>query len=119
MLLLGLAKMFTLSLCMVSGFPGGFILPLLFTAGAFGEALHLALPFIPQSVAMLCIMGGMSGALMRMPIGAIILLQLLTGQQYLPVIIVACLSGYLLSTYLQAANVRQALKEAEEQSQYD
>ena len=74
LLLLAVVKLFTLSICLGSGFPGGFVFPLLFSAGSLGYAINLLFPFIPLSVAIVGTMAGIGGAVMRMPFTVIILM---------------------------------------------
>ena len=66
LLVLAVVKLFTLSICLGSGFPGGFAFPLFFSAGSLGYATHLLFPFIPLSVAVVGTMAGIGGAVMRM-----------------------------------------------------
>jgi H+/Cl- antiporter ClcA len=115
LLVLSVIKLFTLSVCMQTGFPGGFIFPILFSAGALGAAINLLFPFIPLTVAMLCLMAGAGGALMRLPFSIIMLLTLLTAPDFAPFLIVAAFSGFLVATFVQAGNARHAYQEADTQ----
>jgi H+/Cl- antiporter ClcA len=113
LILLSIAKLLSLTVCLASGFPGGFIFPVLFSAGAMGAALHLIFPFIPQHVAVLCLMAGMGGALLRMPFATILLMGLISSIEFMPVLIVATFTGFLVAGYVRAGNAQQAYAESE------
>lgn len=113
LLLLGVAKLVTLSICLSTGFPGGFIFPLLFAAGSLGVAVHALLPFIPLSVAVVGTMSGVGGAVMRMPIATIILVGILVGPAYMPLIILAAVAGYLVAQVSRGEDARNAYATAE------
>jgi len=112
LLLLAVAKLVTLSVCMSSGFPGGFVFPLLFSAGCLGYAIHLLFPFIPLDVAMIGIMSGIGGAVMRMPFTVMVVMMVLSGPTALPISIVAGFTGFLSATILEAGNARKAMYQA-------
>lgn len=113
LIVVALMKLATLTLCMSSGFPGGFVFPVLFSAGALGAAIHLIFPFIPQYVAVLCLMAGMGGALLRMPFSTILLIGLVSSPEFVPILIVAAFTGFLAAGYLNAGNARQAYSESQ------
>jgi H+/Cl- antiporter ClcA len=112
LLLLAVAKLVTLSVCMSSGFPGGFVFPLLFSAGCLGYAIHLLFPFIPLDVAMIGIMSGIGGAVMRMPFTVMVVMMVMSGPTALPISIVAGFTGFLSATILEAGNARKAMYQA-------
>ena len=112
LLLLAVAKLFTLSVCMSSGFPGGFVFPLFFSAGSLGYAIYLLFPFIPLDVAMIGIMSGIGGAVMRMPFTVMVVMMVMSGSTALPISIVAGFTGFLSATILEAGNARKAMYQA-------
>jgi len=112
LLLLAVAKLFTLSVCMSSGFPGGFVFPLFFSAGCLGYAIHLLFPFIPLDVAMIGVMSGIGGAVMRMPFTVMVIMMVMSGPTALPISIVAGFTGFLSATILEAGNARKAMYQA-------
>ncbi len=112
LLLLAVVKLFTLSVCMSSGFPGGFVFPLFFSAGSLGYAIHLLFPFMPLDVAMIGIMAGIGGAVMRMPITVMIVMMVMSSPTALPISIVAAFTGFLSATILDAGNARKAMYKA-------
>jgi H+/Cl- antiporter ClcA len=112
LLLLAVAKLFTLSVCLSSGFPGGFVFPLFFSAGSLGYAFHLLFPIIPLDVAMIGIMSGIGGAVMRMPFTIMVVIMVISAPNALPISIVAAFTGFLSATMLAAGNARKAMYQA-------
>ena len=112
LLLLAVVKLITLSVCMSSGFPGGFVFPLFFSAGCLGYALHLLFPFVPLDVAMISMMAGIGGAVMRMPITVMVVMMVMSAPTALPISIVAGFTGFLSATILEAGNARKAMYQA-------
>jgi H+/Cl- antiporter ClcA len=109
-----LIDFFLLSICLSSGFPGGFVFPLLFSAGSLGYAIHLIFPFIPLSVAIVGMMAGIGGAIMRMPFTVILLMLMLSNPALMPISTVAAFTGFLSATLLEAGNARRAMYQASE-----
>ena len=112
LLVLAVVKLFTLSVCMSSGFPGGFVFPLFFSAGSLGYAIYLLFPFIPLNVVMIGTMAGIGGAVMRMPFTVMLVIMVLSSPTALPISVVAAFTGYLSATILEAGNARKAMYEA-------
>ena len=115
LLLMAVLKLVTLSVCMGSGFPGGFVFPLFFSAGSLGYAIHLLFPFIPLTVVMIGTMAGIGGAVMRMPFTVLMVLTLFSSAAALPISIVAAFTGFLSATILEAGNARKAMFQAAKQ----
>jgi len=115
LLLLAVVKLFTLSVCLSSGFPGGFVFPLFFSAGSLGYAIHLLFPFIPLDVVVICTMAGVGGALMRMPFTIVLVMIVFATQNAVPISIVAAFTGFLSATILEAGNARKAMYQAAEE----
>jgi H+/Cl- antiporter ClcA len=113
LLVLAVVKLFTLSLCLNTGFPGGFVFPVLFSAGTLGVALHLIFPFIPLSIAVMGLMAGMGGAVMRMPFTVILFLTVLTQPELMPVLIIAAFTGFLTARRLEAGSAREAYRDSQ------
>ena len=112
LILLAVLKLFTLSVCLVTGFPGGFVFPLFFSAGALGYAIHLLLPFIPLPVCIIGMLAGIGGAVMRMPFTVILLLLVLGNPALLPVSALAAITSYLAASILDAGSARRAMRQA-------
>jgi H+/Cl- antiporter ClcA len=112
LILLAVVKLFTLSVCLATGFPGGFVFPLFFSAGSIGYAIHLLLPFIPLPVCIVGMLAGIGGGVMRMPFAAILLLLVLGNPALLPVSTLAAITSFLAASILDAGSARRAMREA-------
>ena len=112
LVLLAVLKLVTLSVCLATGFPGGFVFPLLFSAGSLGYAIHLLLPFIPLPVCVVGMLAGIGGGVMRMPFSVILLLMVIGNPVLLPVSAFAAITSYLGASILDAGSARKALRQA-------
>jgi H+/Cl- antiporter ClcA len=86
----------------------------LFSAGSLGYAIHLLFPFIPLSVAIVGMMAGIGGAIMRMPFTVILLMMMLSNPALMPISTIAAFTGFLSATLLEAGNARRAMYQASE-----
>lgn len=111
LILLAIIKLFTLSVCLTTGFPGGFVFPLFFSAGSLGYAIHLLLPFIPLPVCIVGMLAGVGGGVMRMPFTTILLLVVLGNPTLLPVSVTAAVTSFLTASILDAGSARRALRQ--------
>lgn len=116
LLLLAGAKLVTLSLCLATGFPGGFIFPLLFTAGCLGVAINQLLPGVPLTLAVACTMASVGGAVMRMPFATILMVGVLAGADLLPLAAISALVAFGLALPVAPGGAPEALRQAEEAS---
>ena len=112
LILLAVVKLLTLSICLATGFPGGFVFPLFFSAGSLGYAIHLLLPFIPLPVCVVGMMAGIGGAVMRMPFTTVLFLLILGNPKLLPVSVLAAVTSYLSATILEAGSARKAMRQS-------
>jgi H+/Cl- antiporter ClcA len=113
-MLLAVFKLFTLSICLSCGFPGGYVFPLLFSAGSLGYAIHLLFPFIPLSVAIVGMMAGIGGVIMRMPFTVILLMLMLSNPALMLISTLAAFTGFLSATLLDVCNARRIMYQASE-----
>lgn len=98
LLLIALGKMLALSLCLKTGFRGGFLFPLFFIGAVVGMAVSLIVPQISTTVCMVCMMAAVSVAVMKTPVGLVIILTAISHTSMLPLIVTATLVSYLLTT---------------------
>jgi H+/Cl- antiporter ClcA len=97
LLAIAIAKMFLTNLALTTGWKGGYIFPIVFAGGALGMAVHLLLPFIPQSVAMTAVMAGITASTLRSPIFVALFLAALTQRELAPVMAIAVVVSFLLT----------------------
>jgi H+/Cl- antiporter ClcA len=111
------AKMFTFSVCLGSGFVGGPIFASLFMGGTAGIALHAAIPGLPLGLAFSCMLLSIVSALVSAPFTAVVFTVFATevgALQSAPILITA------ITAYLAMEAVKYALasrKYAKEQAE--
>ena len=113
LLLLAVLKLITLSVCLSTGFPGGFVFPVFFSASALGYAIHLMFPIIPLPVSIVGTLAGVGGGVMRMPFAVILLLTVVSNPGLLPVSVIAALTSFMTASMLDAGSARRAMEEAQ------
>ena len=113
LLLLAVLKLVTLSVSLSTGFPGGFVFPVFFSAAALGHAIHLMFPIIPLPVSIVGTLAGVGGGVMRMPFAIILLLGVVASPQLLPISIISALTSFMTATFLDAGSARRAMEEAQ------
>ena len=100
LIVLALVKLLVTTLCLATGWKGGYIFPTLFAGAALGTAAHLLFPGIPEAVA---IAGTLSGALvatMKAPLFSALFVIALVQRETSPVIAVAIVAAALASARL-------------------
>ncbi|GAB4369721.1 MAG: chloride channel protein [Elainellaceae cyanobacterium] len=101
LLLTAIAKMVTVSLCLQTGFRGGFIFPLFFIGATIGMAVHLMLPQIPATVSMVCMMASITVAIMKTPVSMALILTVISDTDLIPIITVSSMISFLLTSNLR------------------
>lgn len=76
---LSLAKMLAVAVCLASDWRGGEVFPALFAATALAGAIHLMLPAVPLTVAIMGAAGALLTACTGKPIGVLLVMLLLSG----------------------------------------
>lgn len=97
LLVIALAKMFLTNLALTTGWKGGYIFPILFAGSAVGMAVHVLLPFIPQSIAMTTVMAGITVATLRSLIFVPLFIGIITQRELVPAMAVAVVVSFLLT----------------------
>jgi H+/Cl- antiporter ClcA len=100
------AKMFSFSACLGSGFVGGPIFASLFMGGTAGIAVHVAIPGVPLGLAFSCMLVSIVAALVSAPFTAVIFAAFTTevgALQSAPILITA------ITAYLAMDVVKYAL----------
>ncbi|KAK9821879.1 hypothetical protein WJX74_008487 [Apatococcus lobatus] len=100
-MLIGLAKLLTICLTVLSGFRGGFIFPLFFAGVAFGKGFALmplaAFGSFPPVLFGMTIAAGLNTAITRTPLATTLILSVLSG---VPQVTVPCLAAALTSLFI-------------------
>ncbi|HTP11103.1 MAG TPA: chloride channel protein, partial [Anaerolineae bacterium] len=95
LIVLALVKLLITSLCLATGFKGGYIFPTLFAGVALGMALHLIFPAIPEAVAVAATLGGALVATLKAPIFSALFIMVLVQRETAPVVAIAVIVGAL------------------------
>jgi H+/Cl- antiporter ClcA len=95
LIVLALVKLLITSLCLATGWKGGYIFPTLFAGVALGMATHLIFPDIPEAVAVAATLGGALVATMKAPIFSALFVMTLVQHETAPVIAIAVIVSAL------------------------
>lgn len=100
-LIIGLAKIVTISYTVAGGFRGGYIFPFFMTGAAFGRVLYAVCPHIPLPVAILSFSAGINVAITRTGLASTIILGFLSGEPFaVPSILAASLCSLFATAYV-------------------
>lgn len=94
---LALLKVLVTAICLAFGWSGGYIFPSFFMGTALGLAVHQLLPFIPEIVCIVCVMSGVTVAMLKSPIAIALIIQVLFDVRLAPVIAISILAAFLLT----------------------
>ena len=100
LIVLALVKLLITSLCLATGWKGGYIFPTMFAGTALGLAAHLIFPDIPMAVAVAATMGGAMVATMKAPIFSALFVMVLVQREASSVIAIAVIVGTLATARL-------------------
>jgi H+/Cl- antiporter ClcA len=97
---LALVKLLITSLCLATGWKGGYIFPTMFAGVALGMAVHLIFPGIPMAVAVAATMAGAMVATMKAPIFSALFVMVMVQKEAAPVIAISVIVGLLATARL-------------------
>jgi H+/Cl- antiporter ClcA len=97
---LAMVKILVTTLCLASGWKGGYIFPTLFAGAALGTAAHLLFPAIPEAVAVAATLGGALVTTMKAPLFSALFVIALVQHETSPVIAIAIIVGALATARL-------------------
>ncbi len=100
LIVLALVKLLITTLCLATGWKGGYIFPTLFAGVALGMAAHLIFPDIPEAVAVAATLGGALVATMKAPIFSALFVMTLVQHETSPVVAIAVIVGALATARL-------------------
>jgi len=114
LIVLALAKIFSTSLLLATGWKGGYLFPIMFAGVALGMAGHLLFPDTPVAVTVAATLAGALVASLKAPLFAALFTLSLVQAETAPVVAVAVLVSALLVALLGMREARaQAQAEAE------
>ncbi len=82
----------------VSGWKGGFIIPLFFLGATMGQVLHVLCPSANETVVMACFMVGLCVGVTKTPFGSALVVTEMAGMALLPTTLVAALVALVLTS---------------------
>ena len=106
LIVLALVKLLITTLCLATGWKGGYIFPTMFAGTALGLAAHLIFPSIPVAVAVAATMGGAMVATMKAPIFSALFVMVLVQREASPVIAIAVIVGALATARISMTSGR-------------
>ncbi|RPJ02521.1 MAG: chloride channel protein [Deltaproteobacteria bacterium] len=80
-----------------TGFAGGYIFPSFFIGGTVGILVFRLFPFIPLSVCLVCVIAGISVALLRSPIAIALIIAIVFENALVPAMAIALVMGFIVS----------------------
>ena len=108
LIILALVKLLVTTLCLATGWKGGYIFPTLFAGAALGTATHLLFPAIPEAVAVAGTLGGALVTTMKAPIFSALFVIALVQHETSPVIAIAVMVGALATARLPIKSTQPA-----------
>jgi H+/Cl- antiporter ClcA len=105
---LALVKLLVTTLCLATGWKGGYIFPTLFAGVALGTAVHQLFPGIPEAVAVAGTAGGALVTTMKAPIFSAVFVMVLVQHETSPVIAIAVMAAALATARLPIKSTQPA-----------
>jgi len=115
--LLVLVKIVLITFSFSTGFAGGYIFPSFFIGGTLGILVFRLFPFIPLAVCLVCVIAGVSVALLRSPIAIALIIAIVFEQDLVPAMAIALVMGFVVSYRFSLPYTRKGTgKKAEDSS---
>jgi H+/Cl- antiporter ClcA len=108
LIVLALVKLFVTTLCLATGWKGGYIFPTLFAGAALGMAAHLIFPAVPEAVAVAATLAGAMVATLKAPIFSAVFVMVLVQHETAPVVAIAVIVGLLATARISMKSGRSA-----------
>jgi len=97
LLVLVLAKILLITFSFSTGFAGGYIFPAFFIGGTLGILVFRLFPFIPLAVCIVCVIAGVSVALLRSPIALALIIAIVFNETLIPAMAISLVMGFVVS----------------------
>jgi H+/Cl- antiporter ClcA len=92
------AKLLGSSVTLVTGWKGGFIIPLFFMGACLGEVLHIAFPSTNVAVLVAALMAACNVGVTKTPLGSVLVVTEMAGIQLLPTTLIASVVALILTS---------------------
>ena len=97
LLVLVVVKILLITFSFSTGFAGGYIFPGFFIGGTLGILVFKLFPFIPLAVCLVCVIAGVSVALLRSPIALAMIIAIVFEPELVPAMALALVMGFVVS----------------------
>lgn len=97
LLVLVVAKILLVTFSFSTGFAGGYIFPGFFIGGTLGILVYRLFPFIPLEVCLVCVIAGVSVALLRSPIALAMIIAMIFDPVLVPAMAIALVMAFIVS----------------------
>jgi H+/Cl- antiporter ClcA len=108
LLILVVAKILLITFSFSTGFAGGYIFPGFFIGGTLGILVYRLFPFIPLEVCIVCVIAGVSVALLRSPIALALIIAIVFDPELIPAMAIALVMGFIVSYKYSLPYTRKA-----------
>jgi H+/Cl- antiporter ClcA len=108
LLVLALAKMFTISVTLASGWRGGIIIPCFFIGACLGKALSLLVPGLDPTLAMLAGMAGVNVSVMKVPLGTVLVIAAMSGVAAVAPLAAAAFGAFVVTGGVELLETQRA-----------
>jgi H+/Cl- antiporter ClcA len=95
--LLVFVKIILITFSFSTGFAGGYIFPGFFIGGTLGILVFRIFPFIPLAVCLVCVISGVSVALLKSPIALAMIIAIIFDPELVPAMAIALVMGFVVS----------------------
>jgi H+/Cl- antiporter ClcA len=112
-------KALAIGVTLAAGWRGGIIIPCFLTGVCLGKAMSLLVPGLDPTLAMICGAAAVNVAVMKVPVGTLIVLLTMTGIDALAPMAVACLVAFLVTGGLGVIDSQRARSDAKKQADLD
>jgi H+/Cl- antiporter ClcA len=97
LLLLAVAKMFTVGVTLAAGWRGGIIIPCFFIGACLGKAVALLVPGVDPTLAMLAGMAAVNVAVMKVPLATVLVISAMSGVPAIAPLAAAAFAAFVAS----------------------
>jgi H+/Cl- antiporter ClcA len=112
--LLVVVKIVLVTFSFSTGFAGGYIFPSFFIGGTMGILVFRLFPFIPLAVCLVCVIAGVSVALLRSPIAIALIIAIVFEQELIPAMAISLVMGFIVSNRFSLPYTRKGTRNKEE-----
>lgn len=109
-------KALAIGITLAAGWRGGIIIPCFLTGVCLGKGMSLLVPGLDPTLAMICGAAAVNVAVMKVPLGTLIVLLTMTGIDALAPMAVACLLAFLITGGLGVIDSQRARSDAKKQA---